>query len=62
MKVDFNVPVTCCKCSKDFNAFDSDPNLKLLLPLQDEGGYSVKAICPDCKTDCGEISVMLTIK
>ena len=60
-KMDFNVPITCYKCSKDFNAFESCPSLKLLLPLRDEGGYSVTAICPDCKTDCGEISVMLTI-
>jgi hypothetical protein len=60
--MDFNVPVCCYKCGKDFNAFDCAPNSKLLLPLQDEGGYLIQAICPECKTDCGEISVMLTIK
>ncbi len=56
------VEVCCYKCGADFDAFSANPNDKLILPLQDEGGHIRKAICPECKADCGEVSVMLTIK
>jgi hypothetical protein len=60
--MDFNVPVCCYKCGKDFNALEKDNDLPHLIPLQDEGGFTRKAICSECKTDCGEISVTLIIK
>ena len=52
----FKVEVECYNCGNTFDVNDK------ILPLQDEGGYTRVAVCPACSTNCGEISVMLTIK
>jgi len=52
----YRVEVECYHCG---NTFDVENNC---LPMQEEGGSTRQAICPACSTDCGEITVMLTIK
>lgn len=51
----FKVEVECYHCGNTFDVKNK------CLPLQDEGGYRMVAVCPACSTNCGEINVMLTI-
>lgn len=52
----YRVEMHCYKCGEDFEVRNDCP------PMEDEGGFINKAECPHCGADCGEISVMLTIK
>ena len=52
----FKVEVDCYKCGETFEVKDD------CFPMQEEVGYTRQAVCTVCSTDCGEISVMLTIR
>jgi hypothetical protein len=51
----YKVEVECYYCGNTFDVKNK------CLPMQDEGGYNTVAVCPTCSTNCGEVSVMLTI-
>lgn len=51
----FKVEVMCPKCEKEFEV-KSD-----CLPLEDEGGHQKEAVCPNCRFNCGDVSVTLEI-